>query len=169
MIAEGKYQAVPTEACLAITGTGSEQIAVRFDIIDMPGTSVTWYGFFTDATFDRTIESLRACGWTGSDLDDFAFGSPLPAEFCNQVQVVIEHEEGNDGITRAKVRWVNSAGGLSVKNPIDAVQAKTFAARMRGRIIALDSSKGITPKKAQPKPAVKAAPAQDFDDSNIPF
>lgn len=179
MIPAGKYIGTPVSAALGFTSGGKEQIAVQFEFLDPAGEKLTWYGYFTDAAFDRTIESLRACGWTGSSLDEFS-ADHLPAGFANQVELVVQHEE-YQGKTQVRIAFVNSIGsGVALKSAMDAAQARAFAAKMKGRIAAL--SGGIPPAKVAPKavprprpaPAPAAVPqevldAQENDHIDVPF
>ena len=148
MITEGKYLARARDWALSLTSTNKEQIGVAFEILqgEFAGQYLTWYGFFTDATFERTLESLRACGWLGSDLAE------IDGLDTNDVQIVVEHEVSEkDGNTYPKVRWVNKLRGVALKNQLDAHQAKTFAARMKGHILAFDKSAGA-PRSSTPAP-----------------
>jgi hypothetical protein len=157
VIPAGKYIGTPVSAALGTTSSGKEQIAVQFEFLDPAGERLTWYGFFTDAAFERTIESLRAMGWTGSSLDEFA-GEKLPAGVDRQVELVVQHEE-YQGKTQARLSFVNSIGaGLALKSAMDANQARAFAAKMKGRIAALS---GGVPPAARPTPKIvpKARPA----------
>jgi hypothetical protein len=140
MIAEGTYRGKPVQAALGLTGNGKEQIGVLFEFIDPPGQRLTWYGFFTEDTYARTIEALRFCGWQGQDLSDFVDGKPLPAGFDQEVELVVEHQE-YQGKVSARVAWVNSGGGLALKTALTDDQARAFAARMKGKIIALDRAR----------------------------
>ncbi len=79
MLNPGKYRARPIAAALGLTSKGTDQIAVTFELLDPAGERITWYGFFTEKTTDRTLESLRHCGWKGNDLSIFVEGEPLPA------------------------------------------------------------------------------------------
>lgn len=124
MISPGTYKARGMDAALSTTKSGREQVGVRFELVDHPGETIIWYGYFTDGTFERTIKSLRACGWRGDDLSD------LSGIGAMEVQIVVEHEEYN-GKTRAKVRWVNGAGSGGIPNQLAADKAKSFAERMR--------------------------------------
>jgi hypothetical protein len=141
------YRAKATLWDLGETETGKEQVAVEFMILtpDADVDRITWFGFFTEKTFDRTIESLRIMGWTGNDLSD------LQGLDTNEVDLVIADEEYK-GKWTPKVRWVNRAGGFALKAPLSGEKKKAFAAQMRDRIKAFDASSG------EPKP--KAAPAQ---------
>jgi|GEM_PF-1281403 len=163
---------------LGVTGSGKDQVAVLFDI-STEGADVkdiTWYGYFTEATFERTIEALRHCGWEGDDL------SNLQGLDAHEVDLVIEDEEYNGSIA-PKVQFVNRPGGLALSAPMGVEKTKAFAASMRDRIRAIDASKGVrkaaaTPATA-PKPAPRPAPQRagppeppphtDADSFDVPF
>lgn len=51
------------------TKDGNPQVAVTFAILDgsQQGRRSTWFGYFTEKTTKRTIESLRYCGFKGDD------------------------------------------------------------------------------------------------------
>lgn len=146
-IQDGTYRARAVGAALGETKGGKEQVAVEFELLTddlTPGQRITWFGYFTEKTTARTIESLRICGWTGSDLTD------LEGIGANEVELVVENEEW-EGKTRAKVQWVNKAGGgLSLAAPLSADKAKAFAARMKGAVLAFDQAAG-QPRKPAPK------------------
>lgn len=173
MIEPGKYTGRAVEAVLGITSTGKEQIAVVLELDDPPGARITWYGYFTEATEERTIESLRYMGWRGLDMAVFAYGSPLPAEMQETVEVVVEYETDDRGAQRARVRWINRTGGLTVKDPMDATRAAAFAQRMRARLAQYDQKAGTpAPRQAQPSRSARPAspaPSQPVGDDDIPF
>lgn len=131
-----KYTAQAVDGYLSHTKDGKEQIVVKFAIVGGPhdGQSVDWTGFFTDKTFDRTIQGLRYCGWEGDDISD------LTGIDRNEVEVVVEHNEYN-GKTYARVAWVNPIGG---KARMAADEARTFAESIKGRIARL------TPAEPEP-------------------
>jgi hypothetical protein len=139
MIKPGTYRAKATEGALGLTKGGKEQAAIAFAIIDgeHAGESVTWFGYFTDATAERTIESLRTCGWIGDDLSD------LTGILDNEVQIVIEHED-YEGKTQVRVKWVNrsGSGGLALKERLEGGAAKAFAQRMKGIVLAQKAKGG---------------------------
>lgn len=141
MLAPGKYRGRPVSAALGLTSKGNEQIAVTFELVDPPGERVTWYGFFTEKTTDRTIQSLRYCGWTGNDLSVFVDGQELPPGVDQEVDLVVEHNEYEGKVT-ARVAWVNSGGGMGLRNALSQDQAKSFAERMKRQIGALDKING---------------------------
>ena len=117
MIAKGTFRAVPVDATLGKTGTGREQIAVMLELADGSGQRIPWYGYFTDATFERTIESLRYMGWRGVDISEFLSG--LPDGVNQEVEIVVDHEQDQQGEWRARVRWINSGRGIAVKERLD--------------------------------------------------
>ena len=165
MLANGTYRAVPTEAILGLTDTGNEQIAVTFMLTDGSARGAVWYGFFTEKTLERTVESLRYMGWTGNDLSEFEQGKPAPSGFGEEVEIVVEQETYN-GVTRSRVRWVNRVGGPTVKTALTGAQAVSFAARMKAKIAALDAAakaagNGTAHPPVAPKPA--AAPQEQDD------
>jgi hypothetical protein len=119
-------------------------VAVRFAILDdgYEEEEITWFGSFsknrgkgTKTPFERTVESLRICGWRGDDLSD------LTGITENEVSLVIEHDEYN-GKVSAKVKWVNASCGLALKAPMTPESAKAFAAKMKGEVIAASRSIG---------------------------
>jgi hypothetical protein len=172
MIPQGRYKARCVEAALSKTSTGREQVAALLEVTqgEHAGEQLTWYGHFTDKTTERTFESLRHLGWEGDDLTD------LRGIDANEVSVVIEHEEGQDGRTYPRVKWINgNGGGLAVKERLDDAAARAFAARMKGAAIASRSKNGGAPKpsngqrSAQHSRAASFEEAPPFDDEGVPF
>ena len=112
------------------------QIEVLFEI-DTPefqGEQITWYGFLTDKAVERTLESLRYAGWKSSDINDL---TDLSKEDVPGVELVIEPDTYN-GDTKAKVQWVNRAGGRG-GNTISADKAKEMNARLRASLAIVDA------------------------------
>lgn len=154
MIPAGKYRARGINAALGKTSKGNPQVGVEFNLLDdEEGRTITWYGYFTDKTKESTFKALRTCGWEGDDL------SNLNGIGINEVHLVIEHDTNDKGERYARVRWVNSTGGLAMKDTLGTEDAKAFAARMRGDIAAFNKSNG------GPKPQPRApAPRDENDD-----
>lgn len=169
-----RYRARATLWDLGETSTGKEQVAVEFVILTEGADveRITWFGYFTEDTVDRTIESLRICGWTGTDLAE------LQGLEANEVELVIE-DDTYEGKTRAKVRWVNKPGGLALKAPLSGERKKAFAATMRDRVKAFDASAGAPKPKAttaprngagRPPPHIgEAGGPPPMSDDDIPF
>lgn len=166
---EGKFRARATDVQLGTTKSGADTIGVAFELLDHPNMYVTWYGYFTEKTTERTFDSLRYCGWTGDDLSD------LSGITNNEVEIVIE-QETYEGKTRAKVQWVNRAASTKaqVSNVMSDEQKRAFSARMKGAALASKSRVGIVNNPVQPSAPKSTAnggvaPGAGADDDEIPF
>ncbi len=161
---EGYYKARAVSSQLGTTSKGTAQIAVEFELIDEAwnGQRITWFGFFSEKTKERTLESLRHCGWTDDDLAV----DPLPGFGSVEVSLSIADEEYN-GEVNSRVKWVNKAGGggVELKSPMNDAQKKAFAASMKGSAIA---SRQATPA-AKPAPAPKKSREPGEDDDELGF
>ncbi len=161
----GTYRAHPNGFDLGYTKDSKPQIAVQFDILEgngePTGSTITWFGYFTDKSRDITFKALRACGWVGDDID-------APDGFGSQdVEIVVE-EDTYEGKTQLKVRWVNKPGaGIALQKPMNADERKRFAAEMKGFVLKANGGKPSAPTPAKP-PAGNARPAPASDD-DLPF
>lgn len=157
MMDNGTYRARAKGGEFGYTQNNAEQIAVLFAILGdddaETGEHITWFGYFTEKTQQRTLEALRYCGWTGNDLTDLVgLGGAV-------VEIVVEQEEYNDK-WQAKVKWVNRPGGGAVKlaKPMGDKEKRAFAARFRNMAAGIPAV-GATPAKAPAsKPPAKTAP-----------
>lgn len=150
----GRFRARAVEGAWGHTSNGVVQVAVQFQL--ETGAKLTWYGFMTEKTEERTMNSLIACGV--SDLES------LTGLGSDEVEVTVEHDTYN-GNTRAKIAWVNrlGEGGVALKNKATPQEAKSFLSKHKGNFLKLQKATGAAP----PKPAGKPAAAQQKDD--IPF
>ncbi len=157
-VAPGRYNARAIEWGLGKTSTGKERVAVQLELTDpsVLGRRLTWYGYFTEGSLPHTVKALRALGWQGADL------SVLDGLDRNDVSIVVEHED-YEGKTQVRVKWINEPGSLGVKTPLQGDEAKSFAARMKANILALEQGQA-KPNNAKPSPA---RPTKQTDD--IPF
>ena len=161
MIEEGNWKALAREFAYGKTsGKYSEvkhQIGVLIELVEGPnaGSFATWYGYFnTDDNFDRTCEALETMGWDGKDLNALA-GLGTQEFFA-----VIAHEEFN-GEMHARVKWINSTGGgVALSNRLDAGEQATFAAQMRGKLLARSHRQGGGAPAAAPAQQRPTAPAR---------
>lgn len=114
----------------------TENVVVTLEIQDGPdkGQKITWRGYLTEGTWERTVQSLRYMGWTGDDLANI---SALPTA----VDIVIDHETYN-GKTRAKVQWVNKQGGTGIKSNLDTTSKTALAAKWKSRVKAIKAEGG---------------------------
>ena len=141
----GTFTARAVEGALGETSNGSPQIAVELQVLDdgYTGETITWFGYFTEKTTARTMESLRILGWKTDDL------SNLDGITENEVKIVVVEDE-YDGKTRLKVNWINRPGGLALKSPMTPDKARGFAAQMKGA--------AVLSRGSAPKPAGRPAP-----------
>lgn len=175
---DGIYRARAKEAKLGTTNTGKEQIAVLLETVhdetgEFTGSTITWFGYFTDKAIEGTFRALRRLGWQGNDLSD------LSTIGTKDVVIVVESEE-YEGKFRPKVKWINDpdggGGGLALKTPLDDARAKQFAAKMKGAVVAFDKKEG-TPKRPAPQAAkakqsggvLSPEPPPHEEESDIPF
>ena len=132
----GTYQAMAKGAVLTESGVKkTPQVSVEFEICsaEAAGERITWYGFLTDKTTERTLESLRYAGWRGSDISDL---SDLSREDVPLVELVLEVEE-YEGKSRVRVQWVNRVGGR-MGAALPAEKAKLISAKLKGVLAAVD-------------------------------
>ena len=172
-IPNGKHTARAVNWALGLTNGGKEQVAVTLEIMSegAPGEQITWFGFFTEKTEERTLDSLRYMGWTGNDISDLSEISH--PDTAKDVQIVVEAEEYN-GEWRPKVQWVNKIGsGAALKNQMDASQMRAFAARLKGKAAAHAQRMGVAAgAKPAPRQAPRPAPVDEpppHDDDDVPF
>lgn len=147
------YKAKPHSWDLGMTKTGKEQIVVSFQLPAEGGSTrlVYWQGFFTEATVNRTIESLRYLGFEGDDVYSLVGGAgALP----NEVEIVTEMEE-YEGKQRERVQWINRAGRL-VAEQLAPDKGKALSASLREKFKVFDAENG---KRVNNKPAAAKAPA----------
>lgn len=168
------------------TGNQNAFVIVKFTILRGPAArqSISWFGYFTEDTEANTLKSLRACGFSGDDIDKFCDQRPE-----QEVELVIQMKPGfQDKPARPEVRWVNAVNrGIKLEAPIAGADLRKFGATLKSKLKATPVVSG--PKAAfddsQAAPAGEAwsgndspdpAPTDDdfgkgapLGDSNIPF
>lgn len=147
--ARERYRARAIEGDYGKAGTGTEQVAILFDLEN--GERLTWYGFLSDKSIDRTLEALKACGV--QDLETLAgLGS-------QEVEVEVEDDEW-DGKPRRRVAFVNAlgSGAIRMKEKLPEGARKAFAASMKGKWLAMGGGQ----KPPEPEP-------ETVSDDDIPF
>ena len=176
MLEAGDYRARAAKAALGLSSNGNEQVGVEFELLDLPGQKITWYGSFaSDEAFDITVRGLRAAGFRGNDLADL---SSLNDGSAPEVILVVVHET-YQGKTRAKVKFINSTGGLAMKNQLTPEQAEAFAKRMKGKFLAFDQRVGTPRSRNGPASRDEGPPIEHLNqraeeelgrvDDEIPF
>lgn len=132
------------------------QVCINFEILDGPelGRRIAWLGYFTDKTTERTVQALRYCGFRGDDL-----AALVTQQIDHEVQIVVQHEEYN-GKVRAKVQWVNQAGGggMRLSETMRKDSLREFAGRMRNSVRQVGEVAGKKAERGTPAPAANGSP-----------
>jgi hypothetical protein len=128
----GKYRAKAVSHKFGKSSKGTEQIYIDFELTsgEHKGQHLGYYGFFSEATADRTLESLEYCGWDGNSLGAMrGLGS-------KEVELVVELEKNEqDNKEYLKVRWINKIGG-GVKEELTGAGMSALENRLKGMILA---------------------------------
>jgi len=142
--------------------------AVNFEVINGPcaGQKITAFLYFGDtvsksgkSTAERSIESLRACGFTGDDIDKFSDQNP-----DIEVQIVVEHET-YQGKTRAKVAWINAASrGFTFEKPLDTRSLRKYSAQFKSALKGIPAVAGKKAERQAPTVALAGEPEDLGDD-----
>lgn len=181
MLPVGKYQARALQAELGFADTGTEVVAVQFEVIDgeHKGARVTWRGYFTEKTARRSVESLKYAGWLGDWFTWEGLGSETV-----QLDVQEDRDLKSGEVRGTRVAWVNPARA-PMKNSMDQSSRAQFAARMKGIVSEVLGSASAPQRPAspprQPAPARRGgqgAPPREYGDGseygdgfddNVPF
>lgn len=167
MIATGTHYARGTDVEFGFANS-KEQVAVRFRIEGgaEDGQEIVWYGFFTDKTAERTLEALRFCGWDSDDIGEVS----TEVVGRNLIKIVVEHDDYN-GKVRAKVAWVNRAGGPLVKNQMNEGQRSEFSKRMKALAMKVNKGLAASSNAEAPPPAARSngtSGGGHYDESPFP-
>lgn len=149
IIPKGRFPARVTEAVLAWTTQQKPQVAIGFEFLDqsaVAGKQITHYGSLSDTVISKgknegrkvvelTLDDLETCGWDGAGLSAASLASCVGTE----VSLVIDHDEDDKGVTRAKVRFINAPNsvGAAVKERLNESETanveKQFSALLMKR------------------------------------
>jgi hypothetical protein len=184
IVPEGTYRAVVSPVTgddgsapiqFGETKDGKPQVLVNFEIIDGPYAQrrVPWWGSFNSklpegsqakmTPMQRTIQSLRFCGWVGDDIMD-----AVNQDLGNEVSIDVEHSQSADGkYTNAKVSWVNKAGGsqVMISKPMDKNSLVRFSAAIKNVAKSIPAVPG---KKPERTPAPVTGPGWNGNDDPDP-
>jgi hypothetical protein len=128
----GKYKALVTSFEFGESETGKSFIMLTFEVQEgtYAGEVINCWKYLTENTATYTIQSLRVCGWKGSELNEEMEGlGELP------VEIVVESETYN-GKDRLKVKYINQIGGKNSlnKKPIKSEQLALLSALLKANI-----------------------------------
>lgn len=146
---EGTQPAEFLEYDFGVASTGTDQIALLFRLTDGPwkGREVTWFGTFTEAAIEYTLEALANVGWDGKDVrtmkDALKRGT--------RVNLVFATEEYN-GETRSRPRFINKAGiRFGAAGPMSKEQRNGFLRELQERLGASAVATGAAGRAFIPK------------------
>jgi hypothetical protein len=132
-------------------------IAIEFENKD--GDSMTWQGWLTEGSKERTVKTLLSIGFMGKSIADLSNPekgiSDLFGEIGAPISVVVEEEE-YEGKKRAKIAWVN-VGGISKFDHQTAV-SKVKELSIDGDLMRLKK------EIKAPKPKAKAEESEESDE-----
>lgn len=160
MLPVGKYTAVAIRAELGFADTGTELVAVQFEIKDAEhrGDKITWRGYFTEKTSRRVVQSLTYTGWTGNWDTWEGLGSEEV-----QLDVAEDRDMKTGEIRGTRVAWVIQLRAPTIKNSMDDAQRKQFSAKMRGLVTEILSTSAQQPQGRGTLPFRAAASATKPD------
>ncbi len=128
---QGKYRARAARHSFGVAKTGTEYVAVEFELLDDDEKrTIVWRGYFHSKTAERTLEALRYAGAALEDDDIF----DLRGLGSTEVQLVVELEAGERGGSWPVVRYVNrlpSARAMA-ETTMDQDAMRRLRERMRG-------------------------------------
>lgn len=149
---KSRYRAKAVSWQLGEASTGTPQVGVEFEVQDgeNQGERISGYFALSDAAAEYTLEKLRNCGWTGTDIGELDGPGASASMKANVVELVVEPEQqvkngapvvNEDGspALRLRIQFVNRGGGLAMKTTLTEDKKKLLAAKMRGKLAALDA------------------------------
>jgi hypothetical protein len=145
-----KFRAT-TNWSLSETSKGTPYTRVEFEITDGPmkGRKLSKDFYLSDKTWERTVESLRCCGWQGDDVSNLA-GVETREVVGKVVHEMITDKEGapktdeqGNAQYRAQIAWV---GEDRAPKPMEATKLSSFRELMKARL----QSMGAPVKTATP-------------------
>ena len=181
---KSRYRARAKSWALGEASTGTPQVGVEFEVEDgdHKGERISGYFALSDLAADYTLEKLRNCGWTGSDISELDDPAASASMAVNLVELVVEpedqqakggapviDEETGEVKRRLRIQFVNRAGGLAMKSTLTADKKQVLAAKMKAKLAAFDAKakrNGGTPAPSGP-PGPNPPPQGATDD--IPF
>lgn len=124
MIPASTYRAKALDAVVSQTKKGNPYVVVMYEVLtgEFSGTKLTWSGFFTEKTTERTKEALRV---SNVDLAELLSGGKYLVDAPSEVDLVVIQEPVLDqnnkptGRMRNRVNWVNSPGMGGGPKPLD--------------------------------------------------
>jgi hypothetical protein len=138
-LTEGVFKAKPVSAILRKTSTGKDSceiVLAFYDGSELSHVERSAWVYFSPVAFDRAIETLRTCGWTGDDLSDM---SMISVDTSPDVEAVLGEEE-YEGKVRLKVKFINPWKDRTPREPLSHDAARSFAELMKEKVRAADAA-----------------------------
>jgi hypothetical protein len=128
---EGPQPAEFIEYDFGVADTGTDQIAVLFRLTDGPwkGREATWFGTFTEAALQYTLEALANVGWDGRDVRQMR----EQMKKGTRVSLVFQIETYNSE-ERSRPRFINKAGIRFKNGPMTKDQRNGFLRELQTRL-----------------------------------
>lgn len=103
---------------------GTPQVTVLCEVASGAriGESMEWIGYFSGGATDGTVRNLRALGFEGDDLDDFADQRPI-----KPFQFTVDDEEYKGKVRQKIVR-------IGVGTSMAKSEVKALADELRGKL-----------------------------------
>jgi hypothetical protein len=127
-----KFRATALDAVLTESKNGNAMVVIAFQLLDPPHIEMAYRGMLMGKQTDRTLDTLRLCGWKGDDL------SNITLDKGNEVALVLENEV-YEGKNHTHIKWVNKVGGAGmakVKDSLSPVERQALAASLAGAVLA---------------------------------
>lgn len=149
LVDAGSYDAKVVDYAISTTKEDKPVAMIKFQFTDDTGQDQTlnWYGYFTEKTIEKTLETLAVVGWSTNDPSDLTQGKGSGVlDESITVSIVVEHET-YEGKTRAKVRWVNQLSSSGFQEALDKQSAAKLFQGMNIKGAALAARKKFGPKE----------------------
>lgn len=151
MIQPGTYKALLVDWGMEKSPEkGTLAVALVFRLATAAGSSdMTWRGYLTEKTTDRTLDTLDMLGFKGSSFDDLiegSMGKSRPLNTSKVVECVVTHQEYN-GKTYARIDWINDPEKFAIKRVQkgDPALSSAAASLIRRRAMSPVSADGDLP------------------------
>lgn len=175
----GKFKAKAVDWGVSKTNAGLPQVVILFEYLQQNQEGVTesrqlmWFGSFKGGARERTLETLVNLGLRSpvSTMEQGRNGAALDPD--KEVEIVVEHRIGQDGMRRAGISWVNELGGRGVKSNIADGEAQALFSDVDSEFMATLIAKGLPViHKGSGNGQTVAQQAQMqgmFNEADIPF
>jgi hypothetical protein len=120
-----KAKAVAGSHEFGVAGTGTEQIGLRVQVLEgeHEGQEFVWYGYFSEAAVEMTLQALKTSGWDGSDFVN------LPGLGSTMFSLTLQDETNQQGENVLRATFINPLG-VPMKEKMDDSAKAALAKRI---------------------------------------